>query len=133
MKTVQKILFILFWLVLIADCLFVYFGTSQYRLYSKLLLMPILFIALLYGTRGTRHPRSKLFIIFVLLFSWIGDVVLLTGDTNSTFAAGLFFFLIAHILYIIFFLHLSPFKKDGLPIVILSSIFIIGYLCAFFF
>lgn len=133
MKPLQRVLFILFWLMLIADCLFIYYGTNQNRFYSKLLLVPILFISVLYSTKKTRHPRTKLILIFVLLFSWIGDAVMLSGNSDTSFLQGLIAFLVAHILYIIFFLKLSPFKKEGLFIVIMSSIFIIAYLYVFNF
>ncbi len=133
MKPLQRILFILFWLVLIADCFFVYYGTNDYRFYSKLLLVPLLLISVLYSTNKTRHPRSKLIILFILLFSWIGDVVLLTGNTDFSFVEGLLAFLIAHILYSVFFLRLVPFKKEGLLVIIMSSIFIIAYLYVFMF
>lgn len=133
MKPLQLILFIFFWLVLIGDCFFVYYGTNDYRFYSKLLLVPLLLGSVLYSTNKTRHPRSKLILLFVLLFSWIGDVVLLTGNTNVSFVEGLVAFLIAHILYSVFFLRLVPFKKDGLLIIIMSSIFILAYLYVFMF
>jgi uncharacterized membrane protein YhhN len=133
MKPLQRILFVFFWIVLIADCFFVYYGTNDYRFYSKLLLVPLLFISVLYSTNKTRHPRSKLIILFVLLFYWVGDVVLLTGNTNIAFVEGLIAFLIAHILYSIFFLRLVSFEKEGLLVIIMSSILIIAYLYVFMF
>lgn len=133
MKPLQRILFIVFWLVLIADCFFVYYDTDDYRFYSKLLLVPLLLVSVLYSTNKTRHPRSKLLILFVLLLSWIGDVMLLTGNTNVSFVQGLMAFLMAHILYSVFFLRLVPFKKEGLLVVIMSSIFIIAYFYVFMF
>lgn len=133
MKPFQKILFIFYWIVLLTDCSFAYYNLNEYRYFTKLLLMPVLYASVLYSTIGTRHPRSKLIISFALLFGWIGDVVLLSGTADSTFTTGLFSFLVAHILYIVFFLHIVPFKQKGIVVNILAAIFLTAFLVLFLF
>ncbi len=73
------------------------------RLYSKPLLMPLLMAAYVSeaGFRG-RHQR---FLLSALFLSWLGDVLLMfDGRSSGFFIAGLSSFLLAHVVYIAYFL-----------------------------
>ena len=66
----------------------------------KAFLMPALIAAVYF------HPNftSKKFLLGALIFSWIGDVVLMFQSLNPLFfIGGLIAFLIGHIIYIILF------------------------------
>lgn len=79
-------------------------STHDLEFITKPLLIPILTI-IFYSE--TRHIQSvfRNRILVALLFSWIGDEVLMFQDDNENFfIAGLFSFLLAHIFYILAFL-----------------------------
>jgi uncharacterized membrane protein YhhN len=63
---------------------------------AKALLMPTLLLYFVTLTKG--YPSWRLYVVMALVFSWAGDVFLISGDG---FIAGLAAFLIAHIFYII--------------------------------
>ena len=70
---------------------------------SKSLLMPALMIVFYRLTRNRENRHRKL-VFAALILSWIGDMVLLFQQSDSTFfLIGLASFLLAHIFYIISF------------------------------
>ena len=101
MKKKYSILF--FAAILIADLVAVH---QQYKM-AEYFFKPLIVIWLLaYFILQLRTVRSSLkkWVIAALLFSWIGDVLLMfQGDHPLFFLLGLSAFLAAHIFYIIFF------------------------------
>lgn len=90
----------LFLIATLADLSFVIDGNSDYRFFSK----PLILLGLiLYFYRITKPIASTLLtksILGALLFSWIGDVLLMW---DHLFVYGLGAFLMAHVCYIIGF------------------------------
>lgn len=77
---------------------------AELRFMTKLLLMPVLALTVYFASD---HPK-KYFIIAALAFSFLGDLFLAIEDINPLFFIyGLLSFLIAHVLYIIFFTRLK--------------------------
>ncbi|MEQ8546858.1 MAG: lysoplasmalogenase [Cyclobacteriaceae bacterium] len=73
------------------------------NMYTKPLLMPLL-IYLLYNEANGVITLPRLLLALALIFSWIGDVLLMYVNANELFfLGGLGAFLIAHLLYIIVF------------------------------
>lgn len=121
-----------------------YMGWREIKLISKPLLMPVL--ALLLIQRTTKNNFDfKNFLIASLFFSWLGDVALMfvgaqqigsyyyAGNPNF-FLAGLIFFLIAHVLYIIVFSKTTIQQKAILaqkPLLILPLLLYMVLLMAF--
>ena len=92
-----------FFVVFIADLVAVYLGEESFRQVTKPFLMTFL---ILYFTRETYFIKdiSKKLIVLALIFSWLGDVLLMFETKNENFFIfGLVAFLIAHIFYILFF------------------------------
>ncbi len=90
----------LFLIGTLADLSFVIDGNSEYRFFSKPL---ILFGLILYFYRITKPIASTVLtksILAALVFSWLGDILLLW---NHLFVYGLGAFLMAHVCYIIGF------------------------------
>ena len=88
-------------------------------IFTKPLLMILL---LLYFVTSTRtYPGWRRLVVLALVFSWAGDVFLISGDW---FVAGLASFLIAHIFYI------AAYQKTGAAKGALPSVVIIQF--AFF-
>lgn len=102
---------ILFFAILISDLVAV---QLNYKI-AEYIFKPLIVIWLLaYFILRLRPVRSKLkkWIIAALLFSWVGDVLLmLQGDNPLFFLLGLSAFLIAHIFYILFF-HFIRIKEN---------------------
>ena len=71
------------------------FNLQAVYLSAKPLLMITLALYFALATKG--YPRWRLVVIAALVFSWAGDVFLISSDW---FVAGLVSFLIAHVLYI---------------------------------
>lgn len=69
-----------------------------------LFLKPVLVPLLGFGVYFNRKFPSRKILLSALLFSWMGDVILLFADIGEIyFILGLLFFLIAHILYCVLF------------------------------
>ena len=94
--------------------------------YLKPLLLPILF----YAVVKSENFETKNWLLFALLFSWIGDCILLFVDKGELyFIFGLVAFLIAHILFIrLFFRQSSENKHSKNPLFWIGFITIIIYL-----
>ncbi len=67
---------------------------------SKPMLMPILIVLVLLHMRN--NARKQAFIVAALFCSWLGDILLMFSG-EGFFISGLVSFLVAHILYIIFY------------------------------
>src|SRR5437868_5813484 len=103
---------IIFILALIADLVAIQFSFKEVQYCSKPLVLFALLAHFIFQTENTKHKFKK-WIIFALLFSWAGDILLMFEEQDSIyFLAGLSAFLIAHIFYIIFFHSLRV--KEGI-------------------
>jgi len=101
-------------------------GNETLTWYLKPLLLPFLF----YAVVKSETFATKKWLLFALLFSWIGDCILLFADRGELyFISGLVSFLIAHILFVLLFLRQKSgnkhFKK---PLFWIGFIAIIFYL-----
>jgi uncharacterized membrane protein YhhN len=94
-----KIIFGIYALVVMLELLFIYFDEPQLRWFTKPLLMPLLMLGF-YVASANRNGTLFYLILFALLLSWAGDVLL---QMNGMFIPGLISFLLAHVCYIIYF------------------------------
>jgi uncharacterized membrane protein YhhN len=102
------------------------------RFVTKPMLIALLLVWFLFRSDGFSSIRY--YMIFALLFSWMGDVILLLEEKSpSYFIAGLGSFLLAHIIYIFFFLRVRKTRAPDNP----WNIFIVApvglYTVVFFF
>lgn len=74
--------------------------SEELNQYTKPLLMPLLMIYVYKSSLGKTTGRILLLGV-ALLFSWLGDVVLMYQDNELYFMAGIGLFLIAQITYVI--------------------------------
>ncbi|MFC0776080.1 lysoplasmalogenase [Terrimonas alba] len=99
----KKYRIIVFILILLADLTAI---QLNYKI-AEYVFKPLIVIWLLsYFILQTRNVKSDLkkWIITALLFSWLGDVLLmLQGDNSIFFLLGLSAFLLAHLFFILFF------------------------------
>lgn len=92
-----------FFAVFIADLTAVYLGEESFRQVTKPFLMTFLILFFIRETAFKKTILKKL-IVLALIFSWLGDVLLMFETKNENFfILGLVAFLIAHIFYILFF------------------------------
>lgn len=99
----KKIWITIYLAALTVDLIAVYSNNDTVRYVTKPMLMPLLVGYFIASTSTTASPLKK-WIIFALVFSWLGDVLLMFESENSSFFIfGLVAFLIAHIFYIILF------------------------------
>lgn len=104
---------------------FIAFGKETIAWYLKPLLLPCLLLAV---NESNAFPSKKL-LTFALVFSWIGDVVLLFADKGEIyFILGLVSFLIAHIVFIFLFIKQEAFKTPNKVLFGLGILFVAGYL-----
>jgi uncharacterized membrane protein YhhN len=99
----------IFWLALFTHCAFIYLGKTEYRQITKLLIMPILMLYLYTNVKKNKYQISKMIIFTGLLFSFIGDALLIKSGTGW-FIAGMIAFLITHLCYTGFFLRIAKVK-----------------------
>ncbi|TDO83252.1 putative membrane protein YhhN [Flavobacterium chryseum] len=90
----------LYFVISLFYLLFLFLGYENLDLYLKPILIPLLgFVVYLHE----RFPLKKTLLI-ALLFSWIGDIILLFADIDEIyFILGLVSFLISHIMYCVVF------------------------------
>lgn len=127
MKLPSSLAFIIYWLVLSADCLLLFNGLDDYRFYTKPLLMPLLYMVMAFETFDTSHRRSKAIISIALLFSLAGDFLLLNMSEKNYFTAGLLCFLVVHILYTLFFLRIKGFSLKRAGIIGIAILLVLAY------
>jgi uncharacterized membrane protein YhhN len=101
MKNIYGVL--IFLLVLIIHIAGIYIGNEMIEKITKPLLIAVLAGYFILSVRSFRSGLKK-WIILALLFSWVGDILLMfVADNSAFFLAGLSTFLIAHLFYIFFF------------------------------
>jgi uncharacterized membrane protein YhhN len=97
-------------------------GLETISWYLKPLLLPFLFYAVVKSERF----KTKKWLLAALLFSWIGDCILLFADKGELyFIFGLVAFLIAHILLIVLFT-----KQKSANMSFKKPLFWVGFACA---
>lgn len=98
----KKYIPVLFWIVLLAQLLFIQQEMATPRLVSKLLLVPLLVVMLtLNGVSLKQYWRAYV----GLFFSWIGDGMLIFPGA-AFFLAGMIAFILAHVHYSLYFIQL---------------------------
>lgn len=123
----QKIVIYIYAICIAADLVFIALDLAPVRWITKSLLMPLL-IGWVWQA-GTHLPKlPKRLLIAALTFSWLGDILLQTGHQ---FLPGLVSFLLAHLVYIFFFLKSGSGKGQlqnepltGLPVIIFIALFL---------
>ena len=129
MITSQRLLqvFLIFGIVY---SIFLLTGNDTLTWYLKPFLLPVLF----YAVVKSDPFETKKWLLFALLFSWIGDCILMFADRGELyFIFGLITFLIAHILFIrLFFRQKSENKHSKNPLFWIGFIGIIIYLVSMF-
>jgi uncharacterized membrane protein YhhN len=97
-----QILLLIYAAALAAEIFANFTGNLELQYFSKPSLMPILIIY--YAINTKKLGSAKYLIIFALVFSWLGDILLLLDKQfKSLFIYGLIAFLAAHIIYIFYF------------------------------
>jgi len=100
-------------------------GNDTLTWYLKPFLIPFLF----YAVVKSDPFETKKWLLFALLFSWIGDCILLFADKGELyFIFGLIAFLIAHILFIRLFFRQKSEKKH-----LKNPLFWIGFIGVIFY
>lgn len=121
-----KLWIILFFVLLLANLVGVYLGNDTIWFITKPLLLIVLSGYFLSQTQ-IWNDDLKRWIFAALLFSWIGDVLLLFEMNNSIFfLLGLLAFLLAHIFYIGFF-HIVRLRENVKSSWLLLVIIVIYY------
>lgn len=110
----------LFFGVSFLDLMFVYKELFKRRLYTKPFIIPFLILFYLMSFK-----EINIFLLFALIFSFLGDLFLLWENSKKFFILGLFSFLFSHIFFFITFFISSSFFNNVLLFIYL---FIIPYL-----
>ncbi len=128
MKPAQLTFYFLFLFVLIADIMLIMTHAEQFRIYTKPLLIPMLFLSMILATNKKTHVHSKIYLTLALFFCLLGDVLLLFEKEDILFFQyGLAAFLLGHIFYIIFFVRIKPFAKNNALLTFFCGIGILAY------
>jgi uncharacterized membrane protein YhhN len=99
----KRVWLIAFVIALIADLIGVYLKNEMLVYISKPLVVITLIFYFLSATKGIKNNLKK-FILGALIFSWLGDVLLMFDSMDKNFFLfGLTAFLIAHLFYILYF------------------------------
>jgi len=129
MKRLPIVLFVLFITDFILDSIVAAGNANNLRYLSKGLLMPLLLAFFITATNNyisNSNNKFKRLICFALIFSFLGDVLLI-GESSLHFMLGIAAFLIAHIFYIIFFCLIQPFKKKNSSFILINGLIILSY------
>lgn len=102
MKTTAAILHRVFLLLLAIHCFFIWNGSGEWRLITKLLLLPWLLLTLaLYAKQIS--ARLPVVVYAGLVFSFLGDLAL-TQNGESLFLLGMLAFILTHVCNSYFFI-----------------------------
>ena len=105
--------------------LILFSGHEHLDLYLKPILIPLLG----FGVYFHKDFASKSILLTALLFSWIGDVILLFADIAEIyFILGLVSFLISHIIYCILFNKQTKTTKSSKTFLLIGGVVILAYL-----
>ncbi len=118
-----RIILVIYLLVGLVNVATHFYDITDLNVYTKPFLMPLL-IFYLYRYASGHITLPRLILVGVLIFSWIGDLLLMGGG-DSYFMAGLLAFLIAQIGYS-FALYQSTFGKPKLRFINLIPLVIYG-------
>jgi uncharacterized membrane protein YhhN len=99
---------LLFWLVSILEIVGRFFDWSLV-FFTKPLLMPLLLLWFLLKAKSLKS-NGYFLVIGALIFSWLGDLLLMFDGREIFFILGLASFLIAHIFYVLVFSRLMEIK-----------------------
>ncbi len=128
----SKNLLLIFAFALLIECLAIVFNLTAVQYVSKPSLMLIL--GCYFAANSRRLGRQKSLIIAALVFSWIGDVVLLAEKKFAwLFVIGLASFLIAHIFYVVYFWQIRKINSVGVKIKLFPVIAVLAYSLTFYF
>ncbi len=130
----SKYWYYLFFANLLAELAAVAAGWNQIQLLTKPLLLVSLFTWFIISSKAFLPLRYC--IAAALFFSWLGDIFLMLEDRGPAwFMAGLGSFLLAHIIYIIFFIRVrrsqaAPVKWNmpALVLIGLYAVLLVGFL-----
>lgn len=103
----KKILLVIFLLVLLMHCFSIQVEMTTLRNGTKIVLVPLLMIHLIMNKSLQKLSYLPL---TALLFSWIGDMLLL-GDGPAFFLSGMIAFVMTHVNYSFTFLKIKPVQK----------------------
>lgn len=127
MNSSRALIFFLFWMALFIDCFLIFVNKTEYRVYTKPLLIPLLLVAIYVEARNTKHTTSQILINVAFFFCFLGDFTLLNEDSGR-FTLGLLSFLVAHLFLIFFFYRLKPFTKKHVLFVVIISLVVLAYI-----
>ncbi|CAN5304677.1 hypothetical protein BH10ACI1_BH10ACI1_22850 [soil metagenome] len=122
---------LIFFIVLLAEILVLFFRLENLHVFTKPSLILILFIWFWVKSRDLGEP--KYLILLALVLSWFGDIFLLFDKQNPRFFIfGLSSFLLAHLCYIVYFSRIR--KQNGVDFSpkILTSLGILTYVVSLF-
>lgn len=126
MQILKKNGIILFWMILFADCYFLYEQKYDYHAYAKMMLLPLLMYYVFANARKKHFIRSKTLVFLGMLFAWVGDILLLQ-DGDTFFIWGMIAFMATHIFYSIFFYRVHPIAEtQSYEVSIISLLIIAG-------
>lgn len=99
-----------FVIALILNLVGILVSSETLQIVSKPLIIILLIVYFIVATRKVKSS-IKIWVLLALLFSWIGDVLLMfQGNDSLYFLLGLSAFLLAHIFYILFFNRIRAFE-----------------------
>ncbi|WP_394758762.1 lysoplasmalogenase [Flavobacterium sp.] len=103
------------------------FGQDAIAWYFKPILLPFL----IFTTYKSEDFSTKKWLLMALLFSWIGDIILMFADKGELyFIFGLVSFLIAHILFIVLFIKQKTENKSTNNLFWLGVVTVLIYLAS---
>lgn len=106
------------WILIFLFVLFVHLGAiylhyESIQFITKACLMPILILYVVSQTQSIK-AGLKTWLVLAQIFSWIGDILLMFEENASIFfLLGLSAFLVAQVLYIVFFHNIRV--REGIP------------------
>jgi len=125
MQLIKKRGILIFWLLLVIDCVYILTNDQKFRWATKPLLIPILLLYIFQNARKNYHRTYKIYIFFALICAWAGDILLLKEDSHTFFLVGMLCFLVMHVFYTLTFLRVKPIKIAKSQEALIASIALI--------
>ena len=127
MQLLKKRGLLIFWILLLLDCFFIYTKDESHRIFTKPLLIPILCFYIFLNARKNHYHNTKTLVFLALVFAWLGDILLMQS-TRIFFLLGMLAFALTHIFLSITYYRIHKLKLAKCQEAFLATI-VVSFIC----
>ncbi len=109
MQLIKKRGIIIFWILLVLDCYYMFDGKDKEANYLRMVLVPLLAVYFFLNIRKNHNSTYKLYLFFAFVFSWLSDVFM-AFDGAIFFIISMVSTIVMHVFYCLSLYKAKPLK-----------------------